>query len=100
MGGGGGGGGGGAMGGAGGYAVTKAAEVAYTELVDRAFRFASSTLLTLVVEENKLLERLRSMKHYFLLDQGRVGKRTRTQLTRDVLIFFFCIFHTFEIPTL
>jgi gamma-tubulin complex component 2 len=42
----------------------------YEELVGRAFHFASSTVLGILITENKLVERLRSLKHYFLLDQG------------------------------
>eukprot|EP00814_Leptocylindrus_danicus_P018783 CAMPEP_0116025846 /NCGR_PEP_ID=MMETSP0321-20121206/13383_1 /TAXON_ID=163516 /ORGANISM="Leptocylindrus danicus var. danicus, Strain B650" /LENGTH=1111 /DNA_ID=CAMNT_0003498301 /DNA_START=289 /DNA_END=3624 /DNA_ORIENTATION=- len=38
--------------------------------IDAAFEFAASTLLTLVMKEHMLLDRLRSMKKYFLLDQG------------------------------
>ena len=38
--------------------------------IDAAFEFAASTLLTLVMKEHLLLDRLRSMKKYFLLDQG------------------------------
>ena len=45
-------------------------EAAYGEVVERAFAFASSTLLALLLGERQLVERLRSMKHYFLLDQG------------------------------
>jgi gamma-tubulin complex component 2 len=45
-------------------------EAAYGEVVERAFAFASSTLLELLMGERQLVARLRSMKHYFLLDQG------------------------------
>ncbi|KAJ8868461.1 hypothetical protein PR048_029989 [Dryococelus australis] len=42
----------------------------YIEAINSAYLFASKTLLQLLMEENDLLGRLRSVKHYFLLDQG------------------------------
>lgn len=45
-------------------------EAAFAELVDRAFRFAAATVLEVLFREHQLLERLRSMKHYFFLDLG------------------------------
>ncbi|KAG8222679.1 hypothetical protein J437_LFUL015876, partial [Ladona fulva] len=42
----------------------------YVEAIERAYLFASKTLLDLLMEENHLMKRLRSVKHYFLLDQG------------------------------
>ncbi|XP_049765554.1 gamma-tubulin complex component 2-like isoform X1 [Schistocerca cancellata] len=42
----------------------------YVEVIERAYLFASKTLLQLLMEENDLMGRLRSVKHYFLLDQG------------------------------
>mmetsp|Transcript_14171 Transcript_14171/g.27546 ORF Transcript_14171/g.27546 Transcript_14171/m.27546 type:complete len:1328 (-) Transcript_14171:56-4039(-) len=42
----------------------------YDQIVTRAHDFASRTLLNLLLEEEQLLPRLRSLKHYFLLDQG------------------------------
>jgi gamma-tubulin complex component 2 len=45
-------------------------EAAFSQVVSRAFFFASSTLLTALRAEFRLVDRLRSMKHYFLLDQG------------------------------
>ncbi|KAK7794541.1 hypothetical protein R5R35_009664 [Gryllus longicercus] len=49
------------------YAIT---ERQYVEVIETAYSFASKTLLQLVMEENDLMGRLRSVKHYFLLDQG------------------------------
>jgi len=43
---------------------------AYDEIVSRAHDYASQTLLALLLEEEQLLPRLRSLKHYLLLDQG------------------------------
>ncbi|GBG30056.1 Gamma-tubulin complex component 2 [Hondaea fermentalgiana] len=43
---------------------------AYDQIVSRAHDFASRTLLNLLLQEEKLFARLRSLKHYFLLDQG------------------------------
>jgi gamma-tubulin complex component 2 len=40
------------------------------ERIEAAFRFASEELLRLLMREYRLLPRLRSLKHYFLLDQG------------------------------
>ncbi|XP_021928970.1 gamma-tubulin complex component 2-like isoform X2 [Zootermopsis nevadensis] len=42
----------------------------YVEAIEKAYRFASKTLLELLMQENDLMGRLRSVKHYFLLDQG------------------------------
>eukprot|EP00516_Mucochytrium_quahogii_P003975 CAMPEP_0203759020 /NCGR_PEP_ID=MMETSP0098-20131031/11951_1 /ASSEMBLY_ACC=CAM_ASM_000208 /TAXON_ID=96639 /ORGANISM=" , Strain NY0313808BC1" /LENGTH=1021 /DNA_ID=CAMNT_0050651747 /DNA_START=232 /DNA_END=3294 /DNA_ORIENTATION=+ len=43
---------------------------AYDQIVTRAHDYASRTLLSLLLEEEQLVARLRSLKHYFLLDQG------------------------------
>ncbi|XP_015834942.1 gamma-tubulin complex component 2 isoform X1 [Tribolium castaneum] len=48
----------------------KIEEKHYIEAIENAYKFASQTLLELVVKEKDLLGRLRSVKHYFLLDQG------------------------------
>lgn len=45
-------------------------ESAYEELIDKAHVFASQTLLAFFVKENDLANRLVSIKHYFLMDQG------------------------------
>lgn len=42
----------------------------YVDTIEKAYLFASKTLLDLLMNENDLLGRLRSVKHYFLLDQG------------------------------
>lgn len=42
----------------------------YEELIDKAHAFASRMLLDLFVRENDLQNRLISLKHYFLMDQG------------------------------
>ncbi|CAG2057376.1 unnamed protein product [Timema podura] len=42
----------------------------YFESIEKAYLFASKTLLQLLMEENDLMRRLKSVKHYFLLDQG------------------------------
>ena len=42
----------------------------YVEQIEKAYEDASRTLLDLLMNEKKLLYRLRSLKHYFLLDQG------------------------------
>lgn len=42
----------------------------YVEAIEKAYHFASKTLLELLMQENDLMGRLRSVKHYFLLDQG------------------------------
>lgn len=49
------------------YTIT---ERQYVEIIENAYSFASKTLLQLVMKENDLMGRLRSVKHYFLLDQG------------------------------
>lgn len=40
------------------------------QLVDSAFDFANKAFMSLLMDEHSLLEQLRSLKHYFLLDQG------------------------------
>lgn len=45
-------------------------ELVYEELIDKAHNFASRVLLDLFVRENDLQNRLVSLKHYFLMDQG------------------------------
>ncbi|KAL4233344.1 Gamma-tubulin complex component 2 [Mactra antiquata] len=54
-----------------------AAEVVYTlkekkyfEQIEKAYNYASKLLLDLLIDEKELLARIRSMKHYFLLDKG------------------------------
>lgn len=48
----------------------KIEEKHYIEAIEKAYMFASQTLLDLVIKEKDLIGRLRSVKHYFLLDQG------------------------------
>ncbi|XP_017775913.1 PREDICTED: gamma-tubulin complex component 2-like isoform X2 [Nicrophorus vespilloides] len=48
----------------------KKEEKHYIEAIKKAYKYASETLLDLVMKEQDLLGRLRSVKHYFLLDQG------------------------------
>ena len=45
-------------------------EAVFGDLVDRAYMIAGSTLQHLLMHAYQLIERLRSIKHYFLLDQG------------------------------
>lgn len=42
----------------------------YVDHIEKAYDYASHKLLDLLLTEEKLLYRLRSIKHYFLLDQG------------------------------
>uniref|UniRef100_A0A2C9LH46 Gamma-tubulin complex component n=1 Tax=Biomphalaria glabrata TaxID=6526 RepID=A0A2C9LH46_BIOGL len=42
----------------------------YYDQIERAYSYASQLLLTLLMEEKQLLARLKSIKHYFLLDKG------------------------------
>ncbi|XP_076466365.1 gamma-tubulin complex component 2-like isoform X2 [Babylonia areolata] len=42
----------------------------YYEQIERAYDFASKLLLELLMKEKELLARIRSIKHYFLLDKG------------------------------
>ena len=42
----------------------------YERIVSNAHEYASQLLLTLLLKEEKLVERLGSLKHYFLLNQG------------------------------
>ncbi|XP_052126076.1 gamma-tubulin complex component 2-like isoform X1 [Frankliniella occidentalis] len=46
------------------------AESEYVEAIEQAYCFASQTLLDLLIKEYDLMGRLRSVKHYFLHDQG------------------------------
>ncbi|VEN46057.1 unnamed protein product [Callosobruchus maculatus] len=48
----------------------KIEEKHYIEAINKAYTFASQTLLDLVLKEKDLIGRLKSVKHYFLLDQG------------------------------
>lgn len=45
-------------------------EKQYFEHIEKAYDYASKLLLDLLMEEKELMPRLRSIKHYFLLDQG------------------------------
>ncbi|XP_076348938.1 gamma-tubulin complex component 2-like isoform X2 [Tachypleus tridentatus] len=49
------------------YTVT---ERQYVEKIETAYKFASKKLLDLLMEGSDLMGRLRSVKHYFLMDQG------------------------------
>ncbi|KAK2180083.1 hypothetical protein NP493_457g05005 [Ridgeia piscesae] len=42
----------------------------YYDQIEKAYNFASRLLLDLLMEEKELRARFRSIKHYFLLDQG------------------------------
>ncbi|KAG3001996.1 Gamma-tubulin complex component 2 [Phytophthora cactorum] len=53
-----------------GEIVFSPSESVYEELIDKAHGFASWVLLDLFVRENDLQNRLISLKHYFLMDQG------------------------------
>ncbi|CEG44915.1 gamma-tubulin complex component 2 [Plasmopara halstedii] len=50
--------------------VFASSESVYEELIDKAHGFASRVLLDLFLRENDLQNRLISLKHYFLMDQG------------------------------
>ncbi|XP_036684348.1 gamma-tubulin complex component 2 isoform X1 [Balaenoptera musculus] len=45
-------------------------ERAYVEQIEKAFNYASKVLLDFLMEEKELVARLRSIKRYFLMDQG------------------------------
>lgn len=45
-------------------------EKQYIRAIENAYTYASQTLLDLVLREEDLIGRLKSVKHYFLLDQG------------------------------
>ncbi|XP_027696304.1 gamma-tubulin complex component 2 isoform X2 [Vombatus ursinus] len=45
-------------------------ERAYVEQIEKAFNYASKVLLDFLMEEKELVAHLRSIKHYFLMDQG------------------------------
>ncbi|XP_074643157.1 gamma-tubulin complex component 2-like [Tubulanus polymorphus] len=45
-------------------------ECQYVEQIEEAYSYASTILLELLMKEKELMSRLRSIKHYFLLDQG------------------------------
>lgn len=53
-----------------GAIVFSSSESVYEELIDKAHGYASQMLLDLFVRENDLQNRLISLKHYFLMDQG------------------------------
>lgn len=42
----------------------------YISAIETAYKFASQNLLDLIMKEQDLMGRLKSVKHYFLLDQG------------------------------
>lgn len=45
-------------------------EETYKQIVENAYNFSSKILLNLLLKDHKLVNRLRSLKHYFLLDQS------------------------------
>uniref|UniRef100_A0A8C0TPV0 Gamma-tubulin complex component n=1 Tax=Canis lupus familiaris TaxID=9615 RepID=A0A8C0TPV0_CANLF len=45
-------------------------ERAYVEQIEKAFNYASKVLLAFLMEEKELVAHLRSIKRYFLMDQG------------------------------
>lgn len=40
------------------------------QLIDAAYQVSSARVLSLLTEQNHLMQRLTSVKHYFLLDRG------------------------------
>lgn len=42
----------------------------YTEKIERAYLFACNKLMEVFMKEQKLVERLKSIKHYFLMDES------------------------------
>ncbi|XP_064605100.1 gamma-tubulin complex component 2-like [Liolophura sinensis] len=42
----------------------------YFDQIEKAFNYASKLLLQLLMEEKQLIARIKSIKHYFLLDKG------------------------------
>ncbi|KAJ7345362.1 hypothetical protein JRQ81_001312 [Phrynocephalus forsythii] len=42
----------------------------YVEQIEKAYHYASKVLLDFLMEEKELVAHLRSIKHYFLMDQG------------------------------
>ncbi len=50
--------------------VFEAGERTNIDRIERASRLSSRALLDFLLEDNQLLGRLRSLKHYFLVDQG------------------------------
>ena len=49
----------------------------YVEPLEKAYVYASKTLLELLVGEKDLIGHLRSVKHYFLMDQVRNNFKKR-----------------------
>ncbi|OAC99740.1 hypothetical protein MUCCIDRAFT_127297, partial [Mucor lusitanicus CBS 277.49] len=45
-------------------------EVRFVKSLDIAYKYANQTLLNLLLKDQQLIERLRSLKHYFFLDQS------------------------------
>lgn len=45
-------------------------EEIYKQIVDNSYNFSSKVLLNLLLKDHKLIDRLRSLKHYFLHDQS------------------------------
>ncbi|XP_073429959.1 gamma-tubulin complex component 2 isoform X1 [Dendrobates tinctorius] len=45
-------------------------ERAYVERIEKAYSYASKVLLNFLMEEKELVAHLRSIKHYFLMNQG------------------------------
>lgn len=45
-------------------------ERAYVEQIEKSYYYASKVLLNFLMEEKELVLRLRSIKHYFLMDKG------------------------------
>lgn len=45
-------------------------EETYKQIVENSYNFSSKVLLNLLLKDHKLIDRLRSLKHYFLHDQS------------------------------
>eukprot|EP01135_Chromosphaera_perkinsii_P003727 Nk52_evm45s252 gene=Nk52_evmTU45s252 len=60
----------------------------YVDVVEIAYSFSSKKLLDVLIKEKQLMEYLRSIKHYFLMDQGDLFVHfmdiAETELKKDV----------------
>ena len=54
----------------------------FMEKIETAYAFSSKKLLDMLMDEEQLLARLKSIKHYFLLDQGRLSSTESTISTQ------------------
>ena len=67
-------------------------ERVYISVIEKAYVFASKTLLDLLLNEYDLMQRLKSVKHYLLMDQVSQINSNRPNLISRVRLNAICFF--------